>query len=68
MVVFNDTLVAEVADRLREHDFKGWFYGDSIGFEGLLAASDMTGNPTWFDFSHGFFRSWTTRRRTCGRA
>jgi unsaturated rhamnogalacturonyl hydrolase len=56
-------LVAEVAGRLREHAFHGWFYGDSIGFEGLIAASDLTGNPTWFDFSHGFFRAWATRRR-----
>lgn len=55
-------LVARVVDRLREHAFHGWFYGDSIGFEGLIRASDLTGNPTWSDFSHGFFRAWATRR------
>lgn len=55
-------LAAQVADRLREHAFHGWFYGDSIGFEGLILASDLTGNPTWQDFSHGFFRAWATRR------
>jgi unsaturated rhamnogalacturonyl hydrolase len=56
-------LVAAVADRLRDHAFHGWFYGDSIGFEGLIAASDLTGNSTWSDFSHGFFRAWATRRQ-----
>ena len=40
MEVLDDALVARVADRLLEHAFHGWFYGDSIGFEGLVAAAD----------------------------
>ncbi|WP_026381798.1 glycoside hydrolase family 88 protein [Afifella pfennigii] len=62
-IVLTPQLVAAVADRLRDHAFQTWFYGDSIGFEGLIAASDLTGNPTWFDFSHGFFRAWASRRQ-----
>lgn len=54
-------LVAAVADRLTGHDFKCWFYGDSIGFEGLLEASDYLDERKWLDFSHGFFRAWATR-------
>ena len=37
------------------------FYEDSVGFEGLIAASDMLGEPRWFAFAHGFFRVWATR-------
>ncbi|MEO8758862.1 MAG: glycoside hydrolase family 88 protein [Devosia sp.] len=55
-------LFQRVAERLQQHDFKGWFYGDSVGFEGLIAAGDMLGLSTWQDFSHGFFRAWSTRR------
>ena len=55
-------LFKRVAERLQQHDFKGWFYGDSVGFEGLLAAGDLIGCRTWQDFSHGFFRAWATRR------
>ncbi|MCV6822983.1 MULTISPECIES: glycoside hydrolase family 88 protein [Halocynthiibacter] len=55
-------LIAAVAERLAAHEFKGWFYGDSVGFEGLVAAADLLEDPKWIDFSHGFFRAWATRR------
>jgi len=55
-------LLKQVAERLQQHDFKGWFYGDSIGFEGLIAAGDLLSQSAWQDFSHGFFRAWATRR------
>lgn len=51
----------KVAEQLRRHDYKCWFFGDSIGFEGLLAASDLLGDPTWRDFAIGFCRGWTAR-------
>lgn len=54
-------LFKRVAERLQQHEFKGWFYGDSIGFEGLIAAGDLLGVRNWQDFSHGFFRAWATR-------
>ena len=54
-------LVADVAERLGAHPFKGWFYGDSIGFEGLIAAAKILDDPKWVNFSHGFFRAWATR-------
>lgn len=53
--------VSAIAGRLGAHDFKGWFYGDSIGFEGLLAAADILEEDKWVDFSNGFFRAWATR-------
>ena len=54
-------VLERVAERLIEHRFQCWFYGDSIGFEGLIAASHLFGRPRWFDFSRGFFRAWATR-------
>ncbi len=53
--------IAEIAERLGTHEFQGWFYGDSIGFEGLLAASKLSNQSKWMDFAHGFFRAWATR-------
>jgi len=55
--------LSAVADRLRAHPFALWFYGDSIGFEGLLAADALTGRTGFRDFAHGVFRGWAARRR-----
>ena len=57
-----DRLIGSVAARLCGHVCKCWFYGDSVGFEGLLAASDRLGDPRWFDFSRVFFRAGAARR------
>lgn len=59
--MLTDELIGAVAKRLGGHDFKCWFYGDSVGFEGLVAASEMLGDPHWFDFSRGYFRAWASR-------
>ena len=50
-----------VAERLLRHPYQAWFYGDSIGFEGLLAASELLGDPAYRDFAHGFLRGWAAR-------
>ena len=50
-----------VAQRLLRHRYQAWFYGDSIGFEGLLAASALLGDPAYRDFAHGFLRGWAAR-------
>jgi unsaturated rhamnogalacturonyl hydrolase len=51
------------AESLARYRFEGWFYGDSIGFEGLLAASRLLGDQRWFGFADGFARGWATRRQ-----
>ncbi len=51
------------ADVLADYDFQGWFYGDSIGFEGLLAASELLGDGRWASLARGFIRGWATRGR-----
>jgi unsaturated rhamnogalacturonyl hydrolase len=54
-------LFGNVARQLRRHEYKCWFFGDSIGFEGLIAASDLLGAPGWYDFALGFCRGWAAR-------
>lgn len=62
MELLDDARLRAVADRLVEHPFQCWFYGDSIGFEGLIAASDSLGDPRYLNFCHGFARAWAMRR------
>ena len=50
------------ADVLCGYQFECWRYGESIGFEGLLAASDMLGDGTYAGFVHGSLKSWAARR------
>jgi len=49
------------AERLLRHRFEAWFYGDSIGFEGLLEASELFGVERYRSFAHGFLRGWAAR-------
>lgn len=53
--------LSRVADILVRHPFRCWFFGDSVGFEGLIAASDLLHDRRWLDFTHGFVRSWSAR-------
>lgn len=54
---------ALAAETLIHHSFRCWYFGDSIGFEGLLAASELLGEPRYEEFAHGFFRGWASRRK-----
>jgi unsaturated rhamnogalacturonyl hydrolase len=49
------------AERLLQHPFQAWFYGDSVGFEGLLAASELLDDVRYRDFARGFLRGWAAR-------
>jgi unsaturated rhamnogalacturonyl hydrolase len=54
-------LLARAADALLDYTFACWHYGDSIGFEGLLAATDTLDDETYSAFVHGFIRAWAAR-------
>lgn len=54
-------LLRSVAERALRHPYQAWFYGDSIGFEGLLAASELLADRGFADFVHGFLRGWAAR-------
>ena len=53
--------IRNAADLLVDHDSRGWFFGDSVGFEALLAASDLFEDPVYAAYAHGFFRAWRIR-------
>jgi unsaturated rhamnogalacturonyl hydrolase len=54
-------LLARAADTLLDFPFACWHYGDSVGFEGLLAATDTLDDETYCAFVHGFMRAWAAR-------
>jgi unsaturated rhamnogalacturonyl hydrolase len=58
---YSRRLLSKAADALIAYPFTGWHYGDSVGFEGLLAASELLDDPRYFGFAHGFMRSWAGR-------
>lgn len=53
--------LAAAADQLARYPYPFWHYGDSIGFEGLLAAADVLGDPRYEGFVHGAIRAWAGR-------
>jgi unsaturated rhamnogalacturonyl hydrolase len=55
------SLLAGVAEVLMAYPFACWHYGDSVGFEGLLAAGELLGEPRFPAFARGFMRAWAAR-------
>jgi unsaturated rhamnogalacturonyl hydrolase len=49
------------ANRLISHPWKLWFWGDSIGLEGLLDATELTGDPIYASFVYGLLKGWLPR-------
>src|SRR5688572_8375592 len=55
------TITRNAADLLMSHPWKAWFWADGIGMEGLLDASEITGDDKYFGFVYGFMKSWIAR-------
>ncbi len=55
------------AELLLRHQWKLWFWGDSIGLEGLLAASEITGDRHYIGFVYGLLKGWIGRQEPIGR-
>jgi unsaturated rhamnogalacturonyl hydrolase len=51
------------ADLLLTYPWKLWFWGDSIGLEGLLDATELTGDQKYLGFVQGLFKGWIARER-----
>ena len=49
------------ADTLLTLDYHTWDFGDSVAFEGMLAASDALDDPRYQTFAYGWARAWATR-------
>ena len=56
-------VAAKAADLLLHFPWKVWFWGDSVGFEGLLDASELTGLGKYSGFVYGVFKGWVARER-----
>lgn len=52
---------ARAADLLLAHQWKVWFWGDSIGLEGLLDAAELTGQSKYAAYVHGLLKGWIAR-------
>lgn len=54
-------LVRSAADLLVTYEFAPWFYGDSVGLEGLVCASELLEDPYYEGFVHGIARGAMSR-------
>jgi unsaturated rhamnogalacturonyl hydrolase len=52
---------AAAADHLVRHPWRVWFWGDSIGIEGLLDATELTSDRRYLGFAHGLLKGWIAR-------
>jgi unsaturated rhamnogalacturonyl hydrolase len=50
-----------VADHLLTLPYRTWSFGDSVAFEGMVAASAVLEDDRWLEFARGFTRGWATR-------
>lgn len=56
-----DEVCRKAADLMLGYPWKLWFWADSIGMEGLLAASAITGDAKYFGYVYGFLKAWIPR-------
>jgi unsaturated rhamnogalacturonyl hydrolase len=56
-----EVLASQAADALLAHPWKLWFWGDSIGLEGLLDASEISHNPAYQHYVYGLLKGWIAR-------
>jgi len=61
MIGFPQSRLHAAADRLLQHRWKEWFWADAVGFEGLLDASELTGDGKYLGYVYGFFKAWIPR-------
>lgn len=54
-------VAARVANLLVRYAWRLWFWGDSIGIEGLLDAAELTGQHEYASFAHGLIKGWLGR-------
>ena len=55
------TRLAGAAELLTRYPFILWSYGESIGLEGLLAASEQLDEPRYAGICHGLLKGWAAR-------
>jgi unsaturated rhamnogalacturonyl hydrolase len=55
---------AALAEHLLRYPWRVWYFADSVGFEGLLAATDVTADERYRHFAYGVARGWLGRSRS----
>jgi unsaturated rhamnogalacturonyl hydrolase len=55
---------ALAAELLIRYPWRVWWFADSVGFEGLLAATEVTGDERYRDFAYGMTQAWLSRTTT----
>src|SRR5262249_22632084 len=58
-----NALAAAAADQLVRYPWDVWWFADSVGFEGLIAATELTGEERYRHFGYGLARGWLGRSR-----
>ncbi len=56
-------IAVKAADQLLSYEWKMWFWGDSIGLEGLLDATEITGDEKYRAYVHGLLKGWIPREQ-----
>jgi len=56
-------IAAKAADTLMRYPWKVWFWGDSIGLEGQLNATELTADAQYRGFVYGLFKAWIAREQ-----
>jgi unsaturated rhamnogalacturonyl hydrolase len=54
-------LLEKVGDTLLRMPYKSWNFGDSTGFEGILAIGKLLNDAKYFSFAEGWFKAWASR-------
>ncbi len=57
-----EDLINRLAVQTMAYPYKVWGYGEEMGLQGLLAASDVTSEPAYFEFVHGLMDAWVASR------
>jgi unsaturated rhamnogalacturonyl hydrolase len=52
---------ALAGEHLIRYPWRVWWFADSVGFEGLLAATELTGDERYRDFAYGMTQAWLSR-------
>ncbi len=60
--VTTTAMTVAVAESLLDLSYDTWNFGDSVGFEGLVRASELTGDEKYAQFARAWMRSWASRR------
>jgi|SRR5579884_2230526 len=61
MVTDPGKVASLTADHLIRYPWQIWYFGDTVGVEGLLAASEISGDEAYRSFAYGLARAWLAR-------